>query len=68
MGSTLRFPSITRDEVFRIETRSLWLRWPRAEDLVAMASFFSDASAPTKAAEQISAMRAAGSAQKPILL
>lgn len=26
------FPDLTRDDVFRIETRRLWLRWPRAAD------------------------------------
>jgi RimJ/RimL family protein N-acetyltransferase len=26
------FPEITRDDVFRLETRRLWLRWPRAAD------------------------------------
>jgi RimJ/RimL family protein N-acetyltransferase len=26
------FPEITRDDVFRLETRRLWLRWPRAND------------------------------------
>lgn len=26
------FPDLTRDDVFRIETRHLWLRWPRAID------------------------------------
>ncbi len=26
------FPEITRDDVFRLETRRLWLRWPRAKD------------------------------------
>jgi RimJ/RimL family protein N-acetyltransferase len=26
------FPDLTRDEVFRIETPRLWLRWPRAGD------------------------------------
>ena len=26
------FPEIARDEVFRLETRRLWLRWPRAAD------------------------------------
>ena len=26
------FPDLTRDDVFRIETRRLWLRWPRARD------------------------------------
>ncbi|MDO9440663.1 MAG: GNAT family N-acetyltransferase [Beijerinckiaceae bacterium] len=27
------FPDLTRDDVFRIETRRLWLRWPRAADV-----------------------------------
>lgn len=26
------FPDLTRDDVFRIETRRLWLRWPVARD------------------------------------
>ena len=26
------FPELTHDDVFRIETRRLWLRWPRAAD------------------------------------
>ena len=26
------FPSLTRDDVFRIETPRLWLRWPRLDD------------------------------------
>ncbi len=26
------FPDLTRDDVFRIETRRMWLRWPRAKD------------------------------------
>lgn len=26
------FPEITRDDVFRLETQRLWLRWPRAAD------------------------------------
>ncbi len=33
------FPSLTRDEVFRIETRRLWLRWPRHDDAVALAAW-----------------------------
>ena len=33
------FPSLTRDEVFRIETRRLWLRWPRLDDAAAMAKW-----------------------------
>lgn len=31
------FPEITRDDVFRLETRRLWLRWPRATDAEAVA-------------------------------
>lgn len=27
------FPDITREDVFRIETRRLWLRWPAAADM-----------------------------------
>ena len=30
------FPEITRDEVFRIETRHLWLRWPICGDADAL--------------------------------
>jgi RimJ/RimL family protein N-acetyltransferase len=26
------FPELARDDVFRLETRRLWLRWPRAAD------------------------------------
>ena len=29
------FPEITREDVFRLETRRLWLRWPFAADAVA---------------------------------
>jgi len=32
----VQFPSATRDEVFRLETRRLWLRWPRAADAHAL--------------------------------
>lgn len=31
------FPDLTRDDVFRIETRRLWLRWPRLADAAAVA-------------------------------
>jgi RimJ/RimL family protein N-acetyltransferase len=31
------FPDLTRDDVFRIETKRLWLRWPRVQDAVAIA-------------------------------
>lgn len=30
------FPDLTRDDVFRLETRRLWLRWPRASDAAAI--------------------------------
>ncbi|SDM73636.1 Protein N-acetyltransferase, RimJ/RimL family [Methylobacterium phyllostachyos] len=30
------FPDLTRDDVFRIETRRLWLRWPTAKDIPAI--------------------------------
>lgn len=30
------FPDLTRDDVFRLETRRLWLRWPRQADAGAM--------------------------------
>ncbi|RFB78097.1 GNAT family N-acetyltransferase [Methylovirgula sp. 4M-Z18] len=36
------FPDITRDDVFRLETRRLWLRWPRATDAVEIARLAGD--------------------------
>jgi RimJ/RimL family protein N-acetyltransferase len=33
------FPDLTRDDVFRLETKRLWLRWPRASDAAAVAAF-----------------------------
>jgi len=30
------FPDLTRDDVFRLETRRLWLRWPRQADAQAI--------------------------------
>jgi RimJ/RimL family protein N-acetyltransferase len=36
------FPDLTRDDVFRIETRRLWLRWPRIQDAAAVARVNSD--------------------------
>jgi RimJ/RimL family protein N-acetyltransferase len=30
------FPDLTRDDVFRLETRRLWLRWPRQADATAI--------------------------------
>ena len=37
------FPELTRDDVFRIETARLWLRWPRAADVPAFARLAADA-------------------------
>ena len=31
------FPSLTREDVFRIETPRLWLRWPQLDDATSMA-------------------------------
>ncbi len=31
------FPDLLRDDVFRLETRRLWLRWPRAGDVTMVA-------------------------------
>jgi RimJ/RimL family protein N-acetyltransferase len=36
------FPEITRDEVFMIGTKRLWLRWPRAEDAAELARIGGD--------------------------
>ncbi|MCI0736679.1 MAG: GNAT family N-acetyltransferase [Beijerinckiaceae bacterium] len=35
------YPDLTRDDIFRIETKRLWLRWPRASDAAAITSFAS---------------------------
>ena len=32
------FPEISRDDVFRLETRRLWLRWPQVADIRALAA------------------------------
>lgn len=37
------FPDLTRDDVFRLETRRLWLRWPRAADAAAIRRIVADA-------------------------
>jgi RimJ/RimL family protein N-acetyltransferase len=34
--SRTMFPDLTRDDVFRLETRRLWLRWPRLADVQAI--------------------------------
>lgn len=36
------FPDLTRDDVFRIETRRLWLRWPTARDAGAVSRLAGD--------------------------
>ncbi|MGD0564661.1 MAG: GNAT family N-acetyltransferase [Roseiarcus sp.] len=35
------FPDLARDDVFRLETARLWLRWPRAADAPAIARYCS---------------------------
>lgn len=35
------FPDLTCDDIFRLETKRLWLRWPRAGDAPAVKSFAS---------------------------
>jgi RimJ/RimL family protein N-acetyltransferase len=35
------FPDIARDDVFRLETRRLWLRWPRVSDAKAIERYSS---------------------------
>ena len=35
------FPDLTADDIFRIETKRLWLRWPRASDAPTITSFVS---------------------------
>lgn len=37
------FPDLTSDDIFHLETKRLWLRWPRAADAAAIASFASEA-------------------------
>ena len=36
------FPDLLRDDVFRLETRRLWLRWPRATDAALIARFLGE--------------------------
>ncbi len=38
-GPAPLFPDLTRDDVFRLETPRLWLRWPRHSDTAALAAF-----------------------------
>ncbi|MCW2275643.1 GNAT family N-acetyltransferase [Rhodoblastus acidophilus] len=36
------FPDLARDDVFRLETRRLWLRWPQASDAPVLAALAGD--------------------------
>lgn len=45
------FPEITRDDVFRLETERLWLRWPRAADVEAIARLAGDPEVALKTAQ-----------------
>jgi RimJ/RimL family protein N-acetyltransferase len=36
------FPEVTRDDIFRLETERLWLRWPRAADASAFVRLAGD--------------------------
>jgi RimJ/RimL family protein N-acetyltransferase len=36
------FPELARDDVFRLETRRMWLRWPRDSDAPALAALAGD--------------------------
>lgn len=38
-GPAPLFPDLTRDDVFRLETPRLWLRWPRHSDTAALVGF-----------------------------
>lgn len=35
------FPDLTSDDIFRIETQRLWLRWPRASDIASLTTIAS---------------------------
>jgi RimJ/RimL family protein N-acetyltransferase len=48
--STPLFPWMTRDEVFRIESKRLWLRWPRLRDSEALQAIASQRSVATMTA------------------
>ena len=45
------FPDLLRDDVFRLETRRLWLRWPRAADAALIAEFAGDGDVALMTAE-----------------
>lgn len=44
------FPEITRDDIFRLETERLWLRWPRAADAPVFARLAGDPEIALKSA------------------
>ena len=50
--SRTMFPDLTRDDVFRLETRRLWLRWPRHADGQAIARLAGDKAADDIAGER----------------
>jgi RimJ/RimL family protein N-acetyltransferase len=43
MSTEILFPDLMRDDVFRIETKRLWLRWPRVQDAAQIARLANDA-------------------------
>ncbi len=45
------FPDLTCDDVFRLETKRLWLRWPRAADAAAIGEFAAKADVAQMTAE-----------------
>jgi RimJ/RimL family protein N-acetyltransferase len=45
------FPDLTSDDIFQIETKRLWLRWPKAADAAAIKSFASLADVAQMTAE-----------------
>lgn len=49
-GATM-FPDLTCDDIFRLETKRLWLRWPRVSDAPAVTSFASLAETARMTAE-----------------
>ena len=44
------FPEVTRDDIFRLETKRLWLRWPRAADAESIVRFAGDPEVALKTA------------------
>ena len=75
-----RLPWITRDEVFRIETRRLWLRWSKSSDAAALQRIAGHAAVATmtstwphplaadEAATRITAARAMNAAGEALVL